>query len=32
MDMGDIMNRCVDAMGSAMGSGMMGNGLMLVLI
>jgi hypothetical protein len=32
MDMGDIMDRCVDAMGSAMGSGMMGNGLILVLV
>jgi hypothetical protein len=30
MDKGDIMDRCVDAMNSAMGSGMTGNGLMLV--
>jgi hypothetical protein len=32
MEMGDIMDRCVDAMGSAMGSGMMGKGLILVLV
>jgi hypothetical protein len=32
MDMGNMMDRCVDAMGSAMGSGMMGNGLLLVIL
>jgi hypothetical protein len=28
MDMGDMMGRCLDAMGSMMGGSMMGNGLM----
>ena len=32
MDMGDVMDRCVAAMSSAMGSGMMVNELMLVLL
>jgi hypothetical protein len=28
MDMGDMMGRCLDAMGSKMGGSMMGNGMM----
>ena len=32
MDMNDVMERCVEAMGSMMGGGMMGNGLLLVIL
>ncbi len=32
MDMGDMMNRCVDAMGLMMGGGMMGSGFLLVIL
>ena len=32
MDMNDVMDRCVDAMGSMMGGIMMGNGLLLVVL
>jgi hypothetical protein len=32
MDMNDMMNQCMDMMGSMMGGGMMGNGVMLVLL
>jgi hypothetical protein len=32
MDMGDVMDRCADAMGSMMGGGMMGSGLLLVIL
>jgi len=32
MDMNDMMERCVDTMGSMMGGSMMGNGVMLVLL
>jgi hypothetical protein len=32
MDMGNKMDQCVDTMGSAMGSVMMGDGLMLVFV
>ncbi len=31
-DMGDTMDRCVDAMGSMMSGGMIGNGLLLVVL
>jgi hypothetical protein len=30
--MGDMMDRCMDMMGSMMGGGMMGNGMMLVVL
>jgi hypothetical protein len=30
--MGDMMDRCMDAMGSMMGGGMMGSGLLLVAL
>jgi hypothetical protein len=32
MDMNGMMDRCVDAMSSMMGGGMMGNGIILVLL
>jgi hypothetical protein len=32
MDMNSMMDRCVEAMGSMMGGGMTGNGIMLVLL
>ncbi len=32
MDMGDVADRCMNAMGSMMGGGMMGNGMMLVAL
>jgi hypothetical protein len=32
MDMNDMMDRCVEAMGSMMGGGMMGSGLLLVVL
>jgi hypothetical protein len=32
MGMGDMMNRCMDAMGSMMGGGMMGGGVMLFVL
>jgi hypothetical protein len=32
MDANDMINRCMDAMGSMMGSGMMGNSIMLVVL
>jgi hypothetical protein len=32
MDMNDMMDQCLDMMGSMMGGGMMGNGVMLVLL
>jgi hypothetical protein len=32
MDMGDMMGRCMDAMGSMMGGGMMSSGLMLLAL
>jgi hypothetical protein len=32
MDMNDMMDHCMDMMGSMMGGGMMGNGVMLVLL
>jgi hypothetical protein len=32
MDMGDMMGRCMDAMGSMMGGGMLGSGLMLLAL
>jgi hypothetical protein len=32
MDMGDMMGRCMEAMGSMMGGGMMGSGLMLLTL
>jgi hypothetical protein len=32
MDMGDMMGRCMEAMGSMMGGGMMGSGLMLLAL
>jgi predicted metalloprotease len=30
--MGDMMDRCMDAMGSMMGGGMMGSGMMLAVL
>jgi hypothetical protein len=30
--MDDMVDRCMDAMGSMMGSGMMGNGIILVVL
>jgi hypothetical protein len=30
--MGDIMDRCIDAMGSMMGGGMMGGGMMFFVL
>ena len=30
--MGDMMDRCMDAMGSIMGGGMMGSGMMLAVL
>jgi hypothetical protein len=32
MDMGDMMDRCADAMSSMMGGSMMGSGLLLVIL
>jgi hypothetical protein len=32
MDMGDMVDRCMNAMGSMMGGSMMGNGTMLVVV
>jgi hypothetical protein len=32
MGMNDMVDRCMDAMGSMMGSGMMGNGIILVVL
>ena len=32
MDMNGMMDRCMDAMSSMMGGGMMGNGIILVLL
>ena len=32
MDMGDMMGRCMEAMGSMMGGGMMGSGIMLAVL
>jgi len=32
MSMNDMVDRCMDAMGSMMGSGMMGNGIILVVL
>jgi hypothetical protein len=32
MDMGDMMDRCADAMGSMMGHGVMGSGPLLVIL
>lgn len=32
MGMNDMVDRCMDAMGSMMGSGMMGNGIILVVV
>jgi hypothetical protein len=32
MDMNSMMDRCMDAMNSMMGGGMMGNGIILVLL
>ena len=32
MDMGDMADRCMDAMGSMMGGGMMGNSIMLLVL
>lgn len=32
MNMGDMMDRCMDAMGSMMGGGMMSSGVMLLLL
>jgi len=32
MSMDDMVDRCMDAMGSMMGSGMMGNGIILVVL
>jgi hypothetical protein len=32
MDMGDMADRCMNAMGSMMGGGMIGNGTMLVVL
>jgi hypothetical protein len=32
MDMNGMMDRCVDAMSSMMGGGMLGNGIILVLL
>ena len=32
MDINDMMDRCTDMMGSMMGSGMMGNSMMLLLL
>jgi hypothetical protein len=32
MDVGDMMGRCMDAMGSMMGGGMLGSGLMLLAL
>lgn len=32
MDMNDIIGRCTDMMGSMMGGGMMGNGIILVVL
>jgi hypothetical protein len=32
MDMGDMMDRCADAMSSMMGGGMMGSGLLLGVV
>jgi hypothetical protein len=29
---GDMMNCCMDAMGSMMGGGMMGNGILLIVL
>ena len=32
MDANDMINRCMDAMGSMMGSGMMGNSIILIVL
>ena len=32
MDANDMIDRCMDAMGSIMGSGMMGNSIILVVL
>jgi hypothetical protein len=32
MDMNDVMERCMDAMGSMMGGGMMGSGIVPVVL
>jgi hypothetical protein len=32
MDMGDMVDRCMNAMGSMMGGGMMGNSIMLLIL
>jgi hypothetical protein len=32
ISMNDMVNRCMDAMGPMMGSGMMGNGIILVVL
>jgi hypothetical protein len=32
VDMNDMMNRCMDMMGSMIGDGMMSNGMMLVVL
>ena len=32
MDANDMINRCMDAMGSMMGSGMMGNSIILIAL
>jgi len=32
MDMGDMADRCMNAMGTMMGGGLTGNGLMLVVL
>jgi hypothetical protein len=32
MDANDMINRCMDVMGSMMGSGMMGNSIILIVL
>jgi hypothetical protein len=32
MDMGDMVDRCMNAMGSMMGGGLMGNSIMLLVL
>jgi hypothetical protein len=32
MDMGDMVDRCMNAMGSMMGGGVMGNSIMLLVL